>query len=77
MNRTTLFFVAVLGGVLSLLLAGYYALPGVYHILVSGSHPPLDPQPAHVLLFVVLAVLGCIMALVNRPGDPRRERGNR
>jgi membrane protein implicated in regulation of membrane protease activity len=72
MNRTTLFVGALLVALLSLLLAIYYALPGVYHVLVSGSHPPLDPQPTHIVLFVILAVLGAIVALVTRPNATRR-----
>jgi membrane protein implicated in regulation of membrane protease activity len=72
MNRKTLFFGALIVALLSLVLAIYYALPGVYHVLVSGSHPPLDPQPTHIVLFVVLAVLSAIVALVNRPGANRQ-----
>jgi len=72
MNRTTLFVGALIVALLSLVLAVYYALPGVYHVLVSGSHPPLDPQPTHIVLFVVLAVLSAIVALVNRPNATRR-----
>jgi membrane protein implicated in regulation of membrane protease activity len=72
MNRTTLFVGALIVALLSLLLAIYYALPGVYHVLVSGSHPPLDSQPTHIVLFVILAVLGAIVALVTRPNATRR-----
>lgn len=72
MNRTTLFLGSLGIALLSLLLAIYYALPGVYHVLVSGSHPPMDPQPTHIVLFVVLMVLGIIVALVNRPRTTRR-----
>jgi hypothetical protein len=71
MNRKTFFWGALIVALLSLALAIYYALPGVYHVLVSGSHPPLDPQPTHIVLFVVLAVLSTIVALVNRPGANR------
>jgi hypothetical protein len=72
MNRTTFFLGAIIITVLAAVLAIYYALPGVYHVLVSGSHPPLDPQPAHVVLFAVIAVLGILAALVNRPKSTRR-----
>jgi len=72
MNRTTLFIAALIVALLSLLLAIYYALPGVYHVLVSGQHPPMDPQPAHIVLFVVLTVLGAIVALATRPGIHRQ-----
>lgn len=72
MNRTRIFVGALIIALFSLILAIYYALPGVYHVLVSGSHPPLDPQPSHIALFAVLTVLGIIVALVNRPGANRR-----
>lgn len=72
MNRKTLFVGALIVTLLSIVLAIYYALPGVNHVLVSGAHPPMDPQPTHILLFVILAVLGIIVALVNRPGVTRR-----
>jgi hypothetical protein len=72
MNRKSLFVGALIVVLLSLALAIYYALPGVYHVLVSGSHPPLDPQPTHIVLFAVLAVLGAIVALVTRPNATRR-----
>jgi len=72
MNRKNLFVGALIIALLSLILAIYYAIPGVYHVLVSGSHPPLEPQPTHVVLFVVLTILGIIVALVNRPGVHQR-----
>lgn len=71
MNRTMLFLGSLILALLALLLAIYYALPGVYHILVSGLHPPMDSQPTHVVLFGVLMALALIMALVNRPGANR------
>jgi hypothetical protein len=72
MNRTTFFVSAILVAVLALVLAIYYAIPGVYHVLVSGSHPPLSPQPGHIALFGVIAVLAVLVALVNRPRSTRR-----
>jgi hypothetical protein len=72
MNRKNLFVGALIIALLSLILAIYYAIPGVYHVLVSGSHPPLEPQPTHIVLFVVLTILGIIVALVNRPGVHQR-----
>lgn len=72
MNRKNLFLGALIIVLLSLILAIYYALPGVSHVLVSGSHPPMDPQPTHVVLFAILTVLGIIVALVNRPHPGRR-----
>lgn len=72
MNRTMLFSGAVLVAVVALLIAIYYAIPGVYHILVTGSHPPLSPQPAHIVLFAGIAVLAALVALLNRPRSARR-----
>jgi hypothetical protein len=67
-SNPTVFFGAIAVAVLALLLAVYYAIPGVYHVLVSGqTHPPMDSQPGHVLLFAVITVLGIIAALVTRP----------
>jgi Response regulator receiver domain len=62
MNRTTVFGGALLVALLSLIRAIYYAVPGVYHVLTSGSYPPMDPQPTHIVLFVVLTVLGTLVA---------------
>jgi hypothetical protein len=56
---------------ISFVIGIYYALPGVNHILVSGTHPPQDPQPALVLLFMGVAVLCIIVALVTRPKPAR------
>ncbi len=67
MSRKTLFSGAIIIALICLVLAIYYAIPGVYHVLVSGSHPPLSPQPAHIILFLAVAVLGVLVAVVNRP----------
>ena len=72
MNRTTIFVSTIVIALLALLLAIYYAIPGVYHVLVSGSHPPLSPQPAHIVLFGAIAALGVLIALVSRPRTTRR-----
>ncbi|HLI69673.1 MAG TPA: hypothetical protein VKV19_07930 [Ktedonobacteraceae bacterium] len=71
MNRKTLFFGAIVVALVSLILAIYYAMPGVYHVLTGGSHPPKDPQPTHIVLFVFLTVLCILVALVNRPKASR------
>lgn len=71
MNRTKLFVGALIVALLSLILAIYYAVPGVHHVLVSGSHPANDSQSTHFILFAILTLLGVIVALVNRPGVKR------
>ena len=70
-NNPTVFFGGIVVAVVALILAIYYALPGVYHVLVSGKNPAMNPQPSHVLLFAVLTVLGIIAALVTRPKTTR------
>jgi hypothetical protein len=67
MKNPALFYGAIVVAVISLALGVYYAIPGVYHVLTSGSHPAMDPQPTHVVLFVVVAVVCVIAALVTRP----------
>jgi hypothetical protein len=71
MSRTTIFSLSVIVAILCVIIAVYYAIPGVYHVLVSGTHPPMQPQPTHVVLFVVIAVLGVLVALINRPKPNR------
>jgi hypothetical protein len=66
------FFGAIVVAVICLIIGIYYAIPGVYHVLTSGSHPAMDPQPTHVVLFIGLAVICVIAALVTRPkSNPR------
>jgi len=69
MNRNILFPGALIAALLSLILAISSAVPGVYRVLVSGSHPPLDPH--HVLLIVITA-FSATVALVNRPNATHR-----
>jgi hypothetical protein len=66
-NNPTVFFGSIVVAVVALLLAIYYAIPGVYHVLTSGSHPAMQPQPTHILLFAVITILAIIAALVTRP----------
>ena len=67
MKNPALFYGAIVIAVISLALGVYYAVPGVYHVLTSGAHPPMDSQPSHVLLFVGIAVVCVLAALVTRP----------
>jgi hypothetical protein len=46
--------------VVSLLIAIYYIIPGIYHILASSDHPATDPRPTHFIVFLALAVLAFI-----------------
>lgn len=71
MSRTTIFSLSIIIAILAIIIAIYYAIPGVYHVLVSGAHPAMDTQPTHVVLFVVIAVLGVLAALIYRPKSNR------
>jgi hypothetical protein len=70
-KHPAVFYGAIVLALLSFVIGIYYALPHVYHIFVSGTHPPLDPQPTHVVLFLGIAVVCIIAALVTRPTSSR------
>jgi len=72
MKNPAIFFGAIAIAIISLVLGVYYAIPGVYHVLTSGSHPPMDPQPAHIALFAGIFVICVIAALVTRPKTTAR-----
>lgn len=72
MNRSMLFISGIVVAIIAAILAVYYAIPGVYHVLVSGKVPPMSPQPTHILLFAIIAVLGILASVVNRPKSARR-----
>ncbi len=67
MKNPALFYGSIVLTVLGLALGIYYALPGIHHVATFGSHPPNDPQPAHIALFIGLAFIGVLVALVTRP----------
>lgn len=67
MKNPALFYGAIVVAVISLAFGIYYAIPGVYHVLTSGSHPAMEPQPSHVVLFIGIAVVCIVAALVTRP----------
>jgi CDP-diglyceride synthetase len=71
MKNPGIFFGAIIVAIVCFLIGIYYALPGVNHILVSGKTPPMDPQPTHIVLFMGLALLCVIAALVTRPKTTR------
>ena len=70
-KHPAVFFGAIVLALLSFVIGIYYTLPHVYHIFVSGTHPPLDPQPTHVVLFMGIAVVCIVAALVTRPTSSR------
>ena len=67
MKNPAIFFGAIAVAVIALVLAIYYAIPGVHHVATFGSHPPNDPQPSHIVLFVAITAICVIAALVTRP----------
>jgi hypothetical protein len=67
MKNPAIFFGSIAVAVIALVLAIYYAIPGVYHVAVSGRVPANDPQPSHIALFVAITFISVIAALVTRP----------
>ncbi len=64
MNKTTIFYGGIAVAVIALLLAVYYIIPGVYHVLASD---PMKAHYKHAVAFTVLAIIGVLAAVVNRP----------
>lgn len=42
----------------------YYAIPGIYHVSLGHSHPPLDPKLDYMAGFFVLTVICAAIAVV-------------
>ncbi|GAC1660616.1 MAG: hypothetical protein PVS3B1_36030 [Ktedonobacteraceae bacterium] len=64
-NKSTIFYGAIAVAVVAIIIAIYYAIPGIYHVLVSDN--PTGFHLKHMVAFIVLAVIGILAALVNRP----------
>ena len=67
MKNPAVFYGAIVVAIICLVLGIYYTIPGFYHVATSGSHPAMDPQPTHIVLFVALAIIAVLAALVTRP----------
>lgn len=67
MKNPAVFFGAIAVAVIALLLAVYYAVPGVNHVLVSNPATATQFQLKHVVLFAAIFVVCIIAALVTRP----------
>ncbi|HEY4388039.1 MAG TPA: hypothetical protein VGN34_26625 [Ktedonobacteraceae bacterium] len=65
MKNPGLFYGAIVIAIIGLLLAIFYAIPGISHPLTTGN--PLAAHYKHVALFAVIAILGVVGALVSRP----------
>jgi len=64
MSKTTIFYAGIAVTVIALLLAVYYIIPGVYHVLASN---PMQPHYKHAVAFTALAVIAALAAVINRP----------
>jgi hypothetical protein len=65
-KHPALFVGSIIGTLVCAGLGIYYALPGVYHISLGHSHPPLDPKLDYMAGFLVLAVLCAGIAVLAR-----------
>jgi hypothetical protein len=66
LRHPALFVGSIIGAFLCLMLGIYYALPGVYHVSLGHSHPPLDPKLDYMAGFLVLAVICAGVAVLAR-----------
>jgi divalent metal cation (Fe/Co/Zn/Cd) transporter len=72
MRNPALFIGSLIVAVIALALGVFYLVPGIYHPLTFGSHPPMDTQPTHAIVFFIVAVLLVLVALINRPRPASR-----
>jgi hypothetical protein len=64
-NRSTIFYGAIVVTIIAIAIAVYYAVPGINHVLVSDN--PNGFHLKHMVAFIILAIIGILAALVNRP----------
>ncbi len=64
-RNPALFYGAIIVAILAVLLAIYYAIPSIDHVLVSGGSQGTHIK--HVAAFVAIAVIAVLGALVTRP----------
>ncbi len=67
MKNPAVFFGAIVVAVIALILAIYYAVPGVNHVLVTDPATATQFQLKHVVLFAAIFIVCIIAALVTRP----------
>ncbi len=65
-KHPALFVGSIIGALVCLILGIYYALPGVYHVSLGHSHPPLDPKLDYMAGFLVLTVICIAIAVLAR-----------
>jgi hypothetical protein len=67
LKHPAIFVGSLVGAFICLIQAIYYAIPGVYHVSLGHSHPPLDPKLDYMAGLLVLAVIcGAIAVLSYR-----------
>jgi hypothetical protein len=66
LKHPAVFVGSLIAAFLCLILAIYYAIPGIYHLSLGHSHPPLDPKLDYMAGFLVLAVLCGAIAVLSR-----------
>jgi hypothetical protein len=66
LKHPAIFVGSSVGAFLCLLLGIYYAVPGVYHVSLGHSHPPLDPKLDYMAGFLVLTVICAGIAVLAR-----------
>ncbi|MEO7021762.1 MAG: hypothetical protein ABI234_16540 [Ktedonobacteraceae bacterium] len=62
MNKSTLFFGGILLCIVGIVLGIFFLIPGIPHIITSSA-----AHSKHAIASFVLAALGIVVALVNRP----------
>lgn len=65
MKSPAAFYGAIVAAVIMLLIAIYYLVPGVTHVLVSSD--PTGPHIKHAVLFGALFVICGLVAAISRP----------
>ena len=66
LKHPALFVGSIIGAPVCLILGIYYAIPGVYHVSLGHSHPPLDPKLDYMAGFLVLALICTSIAVLAR-----------
>jgi|GEM_PF-2467905 len=64
MNRTTIFYAGIAVAVIALLVAVYYIIPSIDHILAT---PASGPHYKHAAAFAAVAIIAALAAVIYRP----------
>ncbi len=66
LKHPALFVGSIIGALVCLILGIYYAIPGIYHVSLGHSHPPLNPKLDYMAGFFVLALICAGIAVLAR-----------